>query len=123
MNSPDLTGANSDISIFVESQDAIFRRLDQYVPCSATDNSTKMLAAMWQYLPPDGRANLVEDVLGCSSNVDIKQLADSVVSGLLNPMQAFGGQTAQPTPSPRFGLEDSIDNLESMLNETITSSD
>ena len=78
---------------------------------------------MWKYLPPDGRANLAEDVLGCSSNVDIKQLADSVVSGLLNPMQAFGGQTAQPTPSPRFGLEDSIDNLECMLGEPVTRND
>ena len=44
---------------------------------------------MWKYLPPDGRANLAEDLLGCSSNADIEQLADSIVSGLLNLMQAF----------------------------------
>ena len=85
MDSPDLTEANSDISAFVDTLDAIFSRLDNYEPCSANDNSIKILTAMWKYLPTDGRASFAEDVLGCSSDEEIKQLADSIVNGRGDP--------------------------------------
>ena len=111
MGSPDLTEADSDISAFVDTQDAIFNLLDNYEP-SANDDSIKILAAMWKYLPTDGRANFAEDVLECSSDEEIKQLADSIVSGLLNPMQAMIERAVLPSPS----------QLESMLDEPVTRS-
>lgn len=112
MDSPDLTEADSNISAFVDIQDAIFSRLDNYEPCSAHDDSIKILTAMWKYLPTDGRANFAEDVLECSSDEEIQQLADSIVSDLLNPMQALIERTVLPSPS----------QLESMLDEPVTRS-
>lgn len=56
----------------------------------------------------------MEDVSGCADDEKLRQLVQSIRTGLLIPMKAQGGKTpTEITPSPRPGVEDSIEVLKS----------
>ncbi|KAF7184611.1 hypothetical protein CNMCM7691_005854 [Aspergillus felis] len=49
-----------------------------------------------------------------------KQLAQSIITGLLTPLKVAGDKTAEVTPSPRIGLEDSLESLAATTEKTET---
>jgi hypothetical protein len=67
-----------------------------------------VLRAFLDYLPPDGKANLVHDLQGFAADENIRLYATSLVQGLLIPMKAL---RSSPILSPREGMEDSIENI------------
>ncbi|OJJ43555.1 hypothetical protein ASPZODRAFT_28222 [Penicilliopsis zonata CBS 506.65] len=95
-------------------------RLQVYSPESPSDDTANLLRQVFKYLPSDGRRHLADDILQCASDSQVRQLAESVVTGLLTPLKAAGLKTASVTPSPRIGLEDSIENLGGMVEEPMT---
>ncbi|KAJ5945234.1 hypothetical protein N7516_005402, partial [Penicillium verrucosum] len=81
------------------------------------------LRDFFKTLPPDGKTNLAGDVSGCANDEKLRQLVQSIRTGLLIPMKAQGGKTpTEITPSPRSGVEDSIENLKSLNIESISRS-
>jgi hypothetical protein len=74
-------------------------------------------------LSPDGKNNLAEDVSECADDETMRQLVQSIRTGLLIPIKARGGKTpTEITPSPRPGVDDSIENLKSLNIEPINRS-
>lgn len=60
------------------------------------------------------------DILGCSDDEKLRQLVQSIKTGLLIPLKSQGGKTpTEVTPSPRPDLEESIENLKSLDIEPI----
>lgn len=78
------------------------------------------MRVFFKYLPLDGQVNLAEDVDRRPYSEALRQLSKSLDDGVLRPMLAHGGITPAITPSPRFGIEDSIDNLGSEDVSSIT---
>lgn len=63
------------------------------------------------------------DVSGSANDEKLRQLVQSIRTGLLIPMKAQGGKTpTEITPSPHSGVEDSIENLKSLNIEPISRS-
>lgn len=87
------------------------RKLADYQPSGHEDDTADLLRVFFKYLPLDGQVNLAEDVDKCPDGEALWQLSKSLDDGVLRPMLAHGGTTPAITPSPRFGIEDSIDNL------------
>ncbi|OJJ45716.1 hypothetical protein ASPZODRAFT_133580 [Penicilliopsis zonata CBS 506.65] len=112
-----LSDSVSDITLFIEMPADSRARLDSYRPRVSNDDTADLLRQTFKYLPPDGRANLVEDILQCTLDSQLHQLGQNIVTGLLNPLKVAGGKTATITPSPRLGVEDSIENLEAMIDD------
>lgn len=52
----------------------------------------------------DGQANLVEDIIGCETDNELKTLADSIDTGLLRPLKATAGKTPVIVQSPALEL-------------------
>ncbi|KAJ5668697.1 hypothetical protein N7462_009767 [Penicillium macrosclerotiorum] len=109
----------SDLSTSVSSQNLEYhlihknefeKRLEDYQYLSLNDDTCKILTATCKYLLSDGQRNLMTDVLGAKNDEELQQLAQSIQTGILQPMLANGAQT--PIPSPRPGLEDSIEALD-----------
>ncbi|KAJ5617297.1 hypothetical protein N7537_002411 [Penicillium hordei] len=99
------------------------RKLNSYTPLKPTDKTKDFLRDFFKVLPPDGKENLAGDVSGCANDEKLRQLIQSIRSGLLIPMKAQGGKTpTEITPSPRSGVEDSIENLKSLNIEPISRS-
>ncbi|KAK2801370.1 hypothetical protein FQN50_007755 [Emmonsiellopsis sp. PD_5] len=109
-----LSQAPSDLSAFVHSKTELKTRLEAYTPLNANDDTVHFLDMFFKFLPEDGKYNLTEDVVGCESDDTLRQLVMSLDTGLLRPIKANGGKTPAITPSPRFGVEDSIEALNSM---------
>ncbi|KAJ6095672.1 hypothetical protein N7486_006418 [Penicillium sp. IBT 16267x] len=64
-----------------------------------------------------------DDVVGCVDDDALRQLAESLDTGLLRPKLSKGGQTPSITPSPRLGIEDSIEDLHEQDIESATRND
>ncbi|QKX63551.1 uncharacterized protein TRUGW13939_10722 [Talaromyces rugulosus] len=80
-----------------------------------------MLSSSKAGLSPDGRELLTDDVSECANDEQLRQLVRSIETGLLIPLKAQGGKTPTDiTPSPRPGVEDSIENLKTQNIEPIT---
>jgi hypothetical protein len=125
MSSGSLTPApsSSQFSTFAQDKASIDVKLDGYQAQDAKDDTAKFLKIFFKYLPRDGQHHLAEDICGCSNDATLRQLAESLDTGLLRPMKSKGGRTAPITPSPRFGVEDSIENLYSLDLESATRND
>lgn len=105
---------------FAQAKYTLDRKLADYQPSGHEDDTADFLRIFFKYLPLDGQVNLAEDVNRCPDSVILWQLAKSLDHGLLRPMLAHGGITPAITPSPRFGIDDSIDNLVSEDARSIT---
>jgi hypothetical protein len=88
------------------------QRLQEYRPEDAEDDTILVLRAFLDYLPTDGKSNLLDDIRACETDDELRQHALSLVEGLLYPMRTHP-QTPSIATSPRFGIEDSIENLAS----------
>ncbi|KAJ6096141.1 hypothetical protein N7486_006887 [Penicillium sp. IBT 16267x] len=95
----------------------------RYTSLKLTDKTKEFLRDFFKTLPPEGKGNLVEDVSGCADDEKLRQLVQSIRTGLLIPMKAQGGKTpTEITPSPRPGVEDSIEDLKSQDIDSINRS-
>ncbi|CAG8020934.1 unnamed protein product [Penicillium olsonii] len=95
------------------------RKLKSYTPLEHTDRTKDFFRDFFRVLSPDGKRNLAEDVSECANDDKLRQLVQSIRVGLLIPMKAQGGWTpTELTPSPRSGVEDSIENLKSLIIES-----
>lgn len=118
----DLTRPDSPLELYVQNRAEVHRKVDHYQPENKDDDTANLLKMCFKYLADDGRSNLAEDVLHCKSDKELQQLAESIDTGLLRPMMAKGAQTPV-IPSPRFGVEDSIDNLLAMGHDPVFRND
>ncbi|EER40137.1 conserved hypothetical protein [Histoplasma capsulatum H143] len=115
-----LSEAPSDLSTFVQSKVEFKTRLERYTPLNPNDDTVHFLEIFFKFLPEDGKYHLSEGVVGCTTDASLRQLVSSLDTGLLRPIKAHGGKTPAITPSPRFGVEDSIEELNSMDFEPIS---
>ncbi|KAJ5121468.1 uncharacterized protein N7515_009429 [Penicillium bovifimosum] len=92
------------------SKTKLGRKLNTYTPLEPTDKTKDSLRDFFTILPPDGKQNLAGDVLGCADDEKLRQL------------QKGGKTPIEITPSPRSGVEDSIENLKSQNIEPISGS-
>ncbi|KAJ5575562.1 hypothetical protein N7535_002488 [Penicillium sp. DV-2018c] len=98
-------------------------KLNGYAKVNSTDKTREFLRDFYKVLSPEGREHLANDVSECSGDEQLRELVRSIETGLLIPLKAQGGKTpADITPSPRTGIEDSIENLMSESIEPITRS-
>lgn len=110
----------SDLSTFVDRQASLNDILQGYQPLNSADDTSFFLQIIFKYLPADGQCNLIEDLSGCQNDQELRQHAESLDTGLLRPMLSTGGKTPAITPSPRLGLEESIDHLNTFDVEPVT---
>ncbi|OJJ66011.1 hypothetical protein ASPBRDRAFT_667000 [Aspergillus brasiliensis CBS 101740] len=88
------------------------KRLTAYTPSTTSpDDTVSFLEVVFKHLPVDGKLNLASDISDCETDSELRQLVTSIETGLLLPMRASGGQSAAITPSPRWGFQDSVENL------------
>ena len=113
-----LTRPDSPLELYVQNRVKVHGKVDHYQPRNQNDDTANFLKMCFKYLSEDGRSNLAQDVLDCKSDDELKQLADSIDTGLLRPMIAKGAQTPV-VPSPRFGVEDSIESLLAMGHDPV----
>ncbi|KAJ5585284.1 uncharacterized protein N7459_005084 [Penicillium hispanicum] len=105
------------------SKQKVDEKLGSYTPLDPTDKTKDFLGDFFKVLPPDGKRNLAGDISECADDERLRQLVQSIKNGLLIPMKAQGGKTpTEITPSPRSGLEDSIENLKKLQIEPISRS-
>ncbi|KAJ5819879.1 hypothetical protein N7474_005470 [Penicillium riverlandense] len=91
------------------SETKLDRKLNIYTPLKPTDKTKDFLHDFFKFLPPDGKKNLAGEVSGCANDEELRQLVQSITTGLLIPMKAQGGKTLiEITPSPHSGVEDSL---------------
>ncbi|BCS23967.1 HNH endonuclease signature motif containing protein [Aspergillus puulaauensis] len=115
-----LAASSDAFQTFAQAKYTLDRKLADYQPSGHEDDTAEFLRIFFKYLPLDGQVNLAEDVDRCPDSEILRQLAKSLDDGLLRPMLAHGGITPAITPSPRFGIDDSIDNLVSEDASSIT---
>jgi hypothetical protein len=101
---------------------SLSRKLNCYTPRSPTDKTKEFLRHFFDALPPDGKENLVQDVLKQEKDEGLWQLAESIRTGLIIPLKVNGGKTPAITPSPRPGRENSVDNLKDLQMQPINRS-
>lgn len=118
--------ADSNSSLLLPDRSKLKKETDhvlaRYQPLDTNDDTVLLLHAFLQYLPPDGRSNLAEDITGCQADTSLRQLASSLDTGLLRPLLAEASQTPRST-SPRFSFfledEDLTEDLRSALYEPV----
>ncbi|PKX98944.1 HNH endonuclease signature motif containing protein [Aspergillus novofumigatus IBT 16806] len=109
-----------DIVIFREMPDDVQAILRGYEPSDTSDDAVHVLRDTFKYLPADGRRNLGQDIVEAGAQGKLHQLAQSIITGLLTPLKVAGDKTAKITPSPRIGLEDSLEDLAAMTDKSMT---
>ncbi|KAJ5562481.1 hypothetical protein N7535_003068 [Penicillium sp. DV-2018c] len=83
-------------------------------------STSYVTSARYYGVPTDGSSNMVEDVLACETDEELRQLVKSVRTGLVILMRAHGGKTpTEATPSTHSGVEDSIETLKGLNIEPI----
>ncbi|KAJ5935627.1 hypothetical protein N7466_005174 [Penicillium verhagenii] len=100
------------------------QHLNTYTQTDQTDKTKDFLNGFFGVLSPHGKSNLVDDISQCSGdNEKLRQLVRSIETGLIIPLKAHGGKTPTDiTPSPRPGVEDSIENLKTENIEPVSRS-
>ena len=66
-------------------KDLVEKKLAGYEIASTTDRTPTILSAFTNELPRDGASNLQEDILECSDDRTLRQLANHLVSAILVP--------------------------------------
>ncbi|KAN0076343.1 hypothetical protein V8E54_006485 [Elaphomyces granulatus] len=77
-----------------------------------------VLQSFFKFQPQDGQNSLADDILTCENDAELYDLASNLVEGLLYPIKASIRTPAIITPSPRFGVEDSIENIATLITES-----
>ena len=113
----ELSSIATDASVMLIGD--VENKLQGYQLQGPKDDTILILRAFLDNLPADGKRNLLDDIGACKSNDELQQHASSLVEGLLFPMRAHP-KTPSVTTSPRFGLEDSVENIASELTESAT---
>ncbi|OQE96248.1 hypothetical protein PENNAL_c0001G06524 [Penicillium nalgiovense] len=112
--------SSAGFSTYAEAKLSLEETLSKYQTLNPDDDTKEYLEICFEYLPPDGQINLSEDVCGCYNkdgclnHDELRQLADSIDTGLLRPLLSKGGKTPPITPSLRLGFDDSVENLVSL---------
>ncbi|GIJ89091.1 hypothetical protein Asppvi_008020 [Aspergillus pseudoviridinutans] len=112
--------SETDTVIFTEMPYDAQAILRGYEPSDTTDDAVHVLRETFRYLPADGRHNLAQDIVQAGAQGKLKQLAQSIITGLLTPLKVAGDKTAEVTPSPRIGLEDSLESLAAITDKSMT---
>ncbi|KAJ5157711.1 uncharacterized protein N7482_008811 [Penicillium canariense] len=90
------------------------QKLNSYIRLGPTDKTREFLREFFKVLPPNGKRNLAGDLSGCANDEKLRQLVQSIRTGLLIPLKAQGGKTPNEfSLSPWLGVKDSIDYLKS----------
>ncbi|KAF8470753.1 hypothetical protein BDZ91DRAFT_549653 [Kalaharituber pfeilii] len=85
-------------------------RLGMYQPITTPDNTIPILKSLVRFLPRDGVYNVCNDILGCSSDEQLRTLAHHFLTALLAPFKSRR-KTPSITPSPRFAAECDTDEI------------
>ncbi|KAE8148357.1 hypothetical protein BDV25DRAFT_131304 [Aspergillus avenaceus] len=119
-----VTSEQSELTVLSESDYRIVEhvareKLTKFQPSDSNDDTVLLLESFLDHLDGDGQLNLSQDIASCSNDDQLRQHARSLVDCVLLPMKAQGGKTPGPsmTISPRLGVEESLENLASMLDE------
>ena len=115
--------STSALSSYADDLSSIRGKLNGYQSRYPRDDTAEFLPEVFKYLPREGQRNLADDIASCDDDEKLHQLRKSLETGLLHPMRAKGGKTPIITPSPRIGLEDSIENLAALDFESTIESD
>ena len=105
----------TEIIFSTNDEQKLDRKLIAYEPLGPTDKTKDDLRYFYEVLLPDGKRDLADDISGFADDEPLRQLVQSIETGLLIPLKAQGGKT--PTEiklSPRDGLDGSIENLKSL---------
>ncbi|EZG04228.1 hypothetical protein H106_05896 [Trichophyton rubrum CBS 735.88] len=86
-------------------------RFQKYVPVNAQDDVVRLLAAFMDHLPKDGSVRLMQDIIALDGDSKLRQLRNHLVDAVLKSMQAPGGKTPAPTPSPCGDTQVQIESL------------
>lgn len=117
------TVSSRSFGTFADAKQIFDQRLAQYHRLNPADDTVDFLRVCFRCLPLHGKFNLTDDVSGFHDDAELRQLVQSIDTGLLRPMLAHGGATPTIIPSPRYGLEDSIENILSQDIAPITRAD
>jgi len=79
------TSHQDPVSTTKSTQELAEKRLDEYVPENAKDDTVKVLRSLLENLPHDGRRNICSDILECDTKAKLRQLRDDFVTALLLP--------------------------------------
>jgi hypothetical protein len=102
---------DTEFDTHTDAWQKMLTRLDRYHSLNDDDDTVHFLNSVFRFLPIEGRVYLAADVDDCVDDDCLRQLAKHLDTALLKPMVATGGKTPAITPSPRSGVEDSIENL------------
>ena len=79
------TSHQDPVSTTKSTQELAEKRLDEYVPENAKDDTVKVLRSLLENLPHDGRQNIYSDILDCETGEKLCQLRNNFVTALLLP--------------------------------------
>ncbi|KAJ5686654.1 hypothetical protein N7536_009273 [Penicillium majusculum] len=85
-------------------------KVNAYQPVGPKDKTVSILRAFHTHLPENGKANFVHYLRSLQNNQELHDHAQSLIDGLVAPLRSL---RSIPSISPRFGMEDSIDNIAS----------
>ncbi|KAJ5124345.1 uncharacterized protein N7515_008170 [Penicillium bovifimosum] len=89
-------------------------KLDTYQPIGRDDKTVQILRAFHAHHPADGRVNFLHDFQSLQTNEQLHDYAQSLINGLVAPLRWL---RSTPTISPRLGMEESIENIDSESTE------
>ncbi|GFF55294.1 hypothetical protein IFM61606_04146 [Aspergillus udagawae] len=104
----------------IEMPDDVQAILRDYEPSDTTDNAVHVLRETSKYLSADWRRKIAQDIVQDRAQGKLKQLAPSIITGLLTSLKVAGDKTAQVMPSSRIGLEVSLEDLAAMIDKSTT---
>ncbi|KAF8462755.1 hypothetical protein BDZ91DRAFT_765047 [Kalaharituber pfeilii] len=117
-----LSSGPSNFTAHGQLQCEVETRLGMYQPITTPDNTIPILKNLVRFLPRDGVYNVCDDILGCSSDEQLRNLAHHFLTALLAPFKTRK-KTPSITPSPQFGAEDDTEEIASKLAYTASRKD
>jgi hypothetical protein len=98
---------------YTKQQHSLQQRLDAYRPIRPDDDTAEFLRVVRKHLPPDGKANLADDIAACQTDNQLGELAEDLDMGLLRPMKAAAGKNPEIDRSSYYlSIDGSIDDFE-----------
>jgi hypothetical protein len=64
------------------------RKVGAYQAQDSNDVTQRILQAFVDHLPDDGKRNIAEDINGCETNTELKQLAMNLFTAVLIPSRS-----------------------------------
>ncbi|OJJ45352.1 hypothetical protein ASPZODRAFT_143987 [Penicilliopsis zonata CBS 506.65] len=116
-----LSETATNVALPLEMPGDVRVRLQAYTCANDHDDTAELLRQTFKYFPAEGRKNLTNDILKCITDSQIHLLAKVIENGLLTPIKVAGAKTVI-NPSPRIGVEDSIEQLSTLIDGSIAHS-